>query len=232
MHGAGSGILRNKRRIKGVPLEGRHAFFVYAAVRAGTPSVPAPAGGIEIVPHGAAHEPQLPPDDGGLDQQLRRGLMHHEILHDAGAILPCVHAGVAVHEADVRRVAAVQRPLAKIIAESGVAHALGVKGQQAQAAPPVGVMPDSAAGRVHVKGCTGARSFAPAAPQPVRRSRHSAAVYDKRLTTPSRHSLCVSGFFTGSPPFSPETSGRTAAHGRPASSGRPPPSPAGGRRCQ
>ena len=55
--------------------------------------------------------------------------MHHEILHDAGAILPCVH------EADVRRVAAVQRPLAKIIAESGVAHALGVKGQQAQAVP-------------------------------------------------------------------------------------------------
>lgn len=101
----------------------------------GLPAYLPPAGGIEIVPHGAAHEPQLPPDDGGLDQQLRRVLMHHEILHDAGAILPCVHAGVGVHEADVRRVAAVQRPLAKIIAESGVAHALGVKGQQAQAVP-------------------------------------------------------------------------------------------------
>ena len=50
--------------------------------------------------------------------------------------------------------------------------------------------------------------------------------------TPSRPSFCIRVFFIGFLSSPPETSGRTAAHGPPASPGTPPPFPADGRRCR
>ena len=74
------------------------------------PAGRAPARSVEIAAHGVAHDLELGADVGGLDQQLRLVIVGHEELHDAGAILRGRHAAVCIHEADVLRRAAVQRP--------------------------------------------------------------------------------------------------------------------------
>lgn len=74
------------------------------------PAGRAPARSVEIAAHHVAHDLELGADVGGLDQQLRLVIVGHEELHDAGAILRGRHAAVGIHEADVLRRAAVQRP--------------------------------------------------------------------------------------------------------------------------